>query len=140
MRHYTLASFREILLAGPKYADFSSKIHHLSELSDIPFISLGQNTGTREMHINYFLQHDLPFYPDIEAATADQILPMIRHNLGIGFYPETLAEEAIKKGEVVQLHLTSRMPEREICLIWDKNRPKSIAVRKLMDALQTANM
>jgi len=26
MRHYTLASFREILLAGPKYADFSSKI------------------------------------------------------------------------------------------------------------------
>ena len=50
------------------------------------------------------------------------------------------AKEAIKKGEVVQLHLTSRMPEREICLIWDKNRPKSIAVRKLMDALQTANM
>ena len=140
MRHYTLASFREILLAGPKYADFSSKIHHLSELTDIPFISLGQNTGTREMHINYFLQHDLPFYPDIEAATADQILPMIRHNLGIGFYPEALAKEAIKKGEVVQLHLTSRMPEREICLIWDKNRPKSIAVRKLMDALQTANM
>ena len=46
----------------------------------------------------------------------------------------------IKKGEVVQLHLTSRMPEREICLIWDKNRPKSIAVRKLMNALQTANM
>ena len=140
MRHYTLASFREILLAGPKYADFSSKIHHLSELTDIPFISLGQNTGTREMHINYFLQHDLPFYPDIEAATADQILPMIRHNLGIGFYPEALAKEAIKKGEVVQLHLTSRMPEREICLIWDKNRPKSIAVRKLMNALQTANM
>lgn len=97
MRHYTLASFREILLAGPKYADFSSKIHHLSELTDIPFISLGQNTGTREMHINYFLQHDLPFYPDIEAATADQILPMIRHNLGIGFYPEALAEEAIKR-------------------------------------------
>ena len=92
------------------------------------------------MHINYFLQHDLPFYPDIEAATADQILPMIRHNLGIGFSPEALAKEAIKKGEVVQLHLTSRMPEREICLIWDKNRPKSIAVRKLMDALQTANM
>lgn len=140
MRQYTLASFREILIAGPKYAEFASRTHSLSALTDIPFISLGQHTGTRELYIDYFLQHDLPFRPDMEAATADQILPMIRHNLGIGFYPEALAEEAIKKGEVVQIHLTSKMPEREICLIWDKNRPKSIAVRKLMDALQTANM
>ena len=99
MRHYTLASFREILLAGPKYADFSSKIHHLSELTDIPFISLGQNTGTREMHINYFLQHDLPFYPDIEAATADQILPMISTTSESDFIRRHWQKKPLKKAK-----------------------------------------
>ncbi|MFR3423707.1 MAG: hypothetical protein ACLTTO_09085 [Lachnospiraceae bacterium] len=82
------------------------------------------------MHINYFLQHDLPFYPDIEAATADQILPMIRHNLGIGFYPEALAKEAIKKGEVVQLHLTpANAGTRNLPYLGQKPARRYIAVR-----------
>ena len=51
------------------------------------------------MHINYFLQHDLPFYPDIEAATADQILPMIRHNLGIGFIRRHWQKKPLKKAK-----------------------------------------
>ena len=30
----------------------------------------------------------LPFHPEIEAATADQILPMVRADLGVGFVPQ----------------------------------------------------
>ena len=34
------------------------------------------------------MQHGAIFSPDIEAATADQILPLVKHNLGIGFVPK----------------------------------------------------
>lgn len=80
-------------------------------LATRPFISLGNDTGTRQLYIQYFLNYGLPFQPDMEAATTDQILPMIAHNLGIGFYPEKLAQESIAKGEVCQISITEPLPD-----------------------------
>ena len=112
----SLLSFREILIGGSSYA------------------AIG--TGTRELYSQYFLSHHLVFSPDMEASTTDQILPMVAHNLGIGFYPEALASEPIARGEVLPIRLVEPIPEREICLIRDTSRPESIAARKLMEYLQ----
>lgn len=130
-----LYSFREILIGGSKYKDFTAKSCSLRNLQDYPFVSLGKDTGTRELYIQYFLNHNLPFTPDMEAATADQILPMIIHNLGIGFYPEELASEAIANEKIFPIHLTEPAPARQICLILDKSRPQSIAVQKILNEL-----
>ena len=54
----------------------------------------------------------------MEASTTDQILPMVAHNLGIGFYPEALASEPIARGEVLPIRLVEPIPEREICKRW----------------------
>lgn len=71
----------------------------------------------------------------MEATTTDQILPMIAHNLGIGFYSEKLAKDSIEKGDVVPIALAEPLPEREVCLILDSNRPLSIAAQKLKEEL-----
>lgn len=131
----SLYSFREILLGGLKYADFASEIRSLQDLKDMPFVSLGNETSTRELYMQYFLRYNLPFQTDMEAATTDQILPMIQHNLGLGFYPEELAAEAIARGEVVPIRLTEPIPERNVCLIWDTTQPQSIASQKLKQDL-----
>ena len=93
-----LASYREILIGGTKYKELASQIRSLNDLSGIPVIGLADGTGTRELYHRYFLSHGLMFAPDMEAATTDQILPMITHNLGIGFYPEELAAEPPASG------------------------------------------
>ena len=46
----------------------------------------------------------------MEASTTDQILPMVAHNLGIGFYPEALASEPIARGEVLPIRLVEPIP------------------------------
>ena len=69
------------------------------------------------------------FAPDMEAATTDQILPMITHNLGIGFYPEELAAEAIARGSAYAIRLVEPIPEREICLVTNSSTQMSAAVR-----------
>ena len=48
------------------------------------------------MYNKFYIAHSVPFTPDMEVATTDQIIPMITHNLGIGFYPEDLATELIE--------------------------------------------
>lgn len=136
LQKVSLLPFREILLGGPKYKETASEAKALGDLQDFPFISLGSGTSTRELYIQYFLRHGLPFRPDMEAATTDQILPMIQHNLGIGFYPEALAQKALAQGEAVTFYLKEPVPEREVCLVLDPKRPRSIAAQKLIDTLK----
>ena len=60
----------------------------LSTLAAYTIISLGRKAKTYEMYQNWFAGNNVEFSPDIEAAIADQILPMVKNNLGIGFVPE----------------------------------------------------
>lgn len=130
-----LSSFREILIGGQKYRELAKETQTLESIRDIPLISLVANTGSRELYEKYYYQHNLPFHPDMEAATTDQIFPMIKHNLGIGFYPEVLAEEPISRGEIVQIRLAEAVPVRKVCLVYDRTRPQSVAVKKLIAIL-----
>ena len=130
-----LASYREILIGGTKYKELASQIRSLNDLSGIPVIGLADGTGTRELYHRYFLSHGLMFAPDMEAATTDQILPMITHNLGIGFYPEELAAEAIARGSAYAIRLVEPIPEREICLVTNSSTQMSAAVRKVISFL-----
>jgi DNA-binding transcriptional LysR family regulator len=72
------------------------------------------------------------FSPDMEVATTDQILPMVRSNLGIGFCPEGIARPAVERGEVYEILLEEEIPERQITLVEDSGKPQSIAVQKLL--------
>lgn len=82
-----------------KYKELASHICSLEELAEYPFVSLENNTSTRDLHIQYFSSHGFPFRPDLEVTSTDQCLALIQHNLGIGFYPEKLAEEPLKRGK-----------------------------------------
>ena len=118
-----------------KRQSLSAEPHHLGELSEYPFISLAKDTGTRELYAEYFLNHSLAFHPDMEAATTDQILPMVEYNLGIGFYPEELARDALKSRTVCRIPLIEEAPKREICLIINPRQHQNAAAKELIEEL-----
>ena len=91
LQRIPLYSFREILIGGEEYAETASNKHCLQDLQDIPLIGIAPGSSTRELYTQYFMRHNLPFSPDMEVATTDQIFPMVQHNLGIGFFREELA-------------------------------------------------
>ena len=70
----------------------------------------------------------MKFLPDIEAATADQILPMVRSDLGIGFVPEEFLEG---NTDVARIDLAEKIPLRSICMIKRKEQPLSVAAKEL---------
>ena len=129
----SLLRYREILVCGSKYKDLTTAPISIHELQDLPFVGLAEGTSTREMYMNYFMENRVSFHPDIEAATTDQVLPMIVHNLGIGFYPEPLAREAINDGKVFALQLKEPLPQREVCLVTNSSTAMSTAVKKAIE-------
>lgn len=122
-----LISFQDIVIAGTQYAHLKDTPLHLADLTSCPLICLEQNTTTRDYLEDFFLQHHLSLEADIELATSDLIVPIVMHNLGIGFVPEGFAQSQLKRGTIYQIPLIEKLPPRHICLIQNNNYPLPIA-------------
>lgn len=130
LKAQNVKEIREIAVCGTAFANLVKKQMSLAEISKMPIVSLGPQTKTYEFYSEWFLQHGLVFTPDIEASTADQILPMVKNNLGIGFVPqEFLADE--DADNVISLQLKEQIPPRSICLIKRTDQTLSIAAKEL---------
>ena len=90
---------------------------------------------TYRFTISYFCPRGWSWPPTPRRATADQILPLVQCDLGLAFIPESMAREAIQKRQIVQIHLREEIPPRQICLVYDRQRPMSAAARQLKTTL-----
>lgn len=138
-----VASFQEVPICGTAFRDLADQPLTWEHLMILPIISLCKGTSTHQLYTDWFREHDLSFSPDIEAATADQILPMVRANLGIGFIPEHTAKEAAADGSITILQPQENPPERTISLLKQKDMPLSIAasaLERMLLAYNAANL
>ena len=102
------------------------------ELSEYPIISLGTGTSTFDFYFEEFLRKGYNFSPDIEAATADQIIPLVKYGLGIGFVPRQFLEF---EEEVQEIHITDPLPAREIILVRKKGHTLPLPAKELVDMI-----
>lgn len=126
-----LKNYHETAVCGSAFGFLTGSRHTLEDLTQYPLVSLAEHTGTYAFLSNLFSENGLTFSPDIEAATADQILPMVRNNLGIGFVPEEFLEQD-NSGDIYRLDLTTAIPHRSICCVQKAGTPMSIAAKELV--------
>ena len=133
-----LRKYRDILIAGMRFEELKAGKEELSlkELVSYPWISLTAETITRRFLNEYFEKNSLTFTPDMELATTDMILPAVRHNLGLGFIPAEFADAELKSGQVFEIKVKEKLPERNIILIYDMEYPQSIAAKEFQKFLK----
>lgn len=138
LRMKILRKYRDILIAGKRFEELKAGKEELSlkELVSYPWISLTAETITRRFLNEYFEKNGLTFAPDMELATTDMILPAVRHNLGLGFIPAEFADAELKSGQVFEIKVKEKLPERNIVLIYDMEYPQSIAAKEFQKFLK----
>ena len=134
-----LKPFYEVLVGGRTFTALASQSLTLKELRSYPLISLSDESVTRSLYRQFFLDHGAVLKPDTEAATTDQMLTLVKSELGLAFVPEPMAKDALERGELVQLHLQEIIPTRSICLVYDRHRPLNTAARKFQQMLTKAD-
>jgi DNA-binding transcriptional LysR family regulator len=127
----SLYSFQEILVGGTTFTALGSQELSINELQDYPLICLGRETMTYRFYKDLFSSHGVELEPDTEVATADQILPLVKCELGLSFLPKSMTREALEKKEIVRISLKDQIPQRHICLVYDNKHPISLAARQL---------
>lgn len=131
IEEHRVKAFREIAVCSTAFAQAAGLADRklgFEELLRYPLISLGAQTKSFELYSSFFGERRLQYRPEIEASTADQILPMVRADLGIGFVPWEFLNGA---GDVCILKTEEPLPQREIRIIKRKDQFLSIAAKKL---------
>ena len=130
-----LMPFSEILVGGHTFTALASQTLALQELAAYPLIMLSSESMSRKFYRQFFLEHNAELKPDIEAATTDQMLTLVRSELGLAFVPEPMARGNLARGRIVQLHLQEAIPPRSVCLVYDRHRPLNTAAREFQQHL-----
>ena len=142
LRMKILRKYHDILIGGSRFEELKGggkdgeKELSLKELVSYPWISLTAETITRRFLNEYFEKNSLTFAPDMELATTDMILPAVRHNLGLGFIPAEFADAELESGQVFEIKVKEKLPERNIILIYDAEYPQSIAAKEFQKFLK----
>lgn len=126
----TLRSIQEVPVCSKAFSLSAGTSVTGGQIKEYPLIGLGEQTASFSFYSDIFSRMGLAFTPDVEAATADQILPMIRSDLGIGFVPMDFLEKENMENLVI-LNMETAIPSRNICIVKRKGTSLSIAASEL---------
>ena len=134
-----LGEFQEGAVCAADLEGLRASQLRLGELSRYPIISLERQTQSYSLLSSYFLHEGAAFQPDIEVATADQILPLVRSGLGVGFVPEDFLLPETGAQNIRVLPLTPPLPKRALLLMQRKNEPLSLAAKAFCHVLRAGS-
>ncbi len=130
-----LMSFENILIAGKRFSALKDKPQSMHDIGEYPLICLNKGMQLREFIDDIYSAHGLVCDPDIEADSADLIVPMVEHDWGLGFVPEQMAETALAKGTAFKVTLKEELPRWEVCLITDGGHQQTRASYEFQKSL-----
>ncbi len=128
LEEITVRKFREVAVCSSAFSELWGRKVSFEELLSYPLISLGTQTKSYELYSDFFAGEGLRYQPETEAATADQIVPMVKADLGIGFVPEEFLE-GIEGVSVIETE--KPLPEREIRVVKRCEQPLGIAAKEM---------
>lgn len=125
-----IRSIQEVAVCSKEYGIEQGKILSNIQLDRYPLIGLEEHTNSFGFFADYFNSIGITYKPDVEAATADQILPMVRSDLGIGFVPTDFLQNENLENLVV-LTMDREVPKRNICILKRKDTALTISAHEL---------
>lgn len=128
LEEITVRKFREVAVCSSAFSELWGRKVSFEELLSYPLISLGTQTKSYELYSEFFAGEGLRYQPETEAATADQIVPMVKADLGIGFVPEEFLE-GVEGVSVIETE--DPLPEREIRVVKRCEQPLGIAAKEM---------
>lgn len=133
---FRVRKIRDVFVAGEKFRELDNKLLTYNVLSDLPLICLEGKTSTRTYVENFLHTMNIEVKPEFELATSDMIVQFASRNLGVGCVVEDFARRHLESGDLFRLDFQEELPERDMCLIFDKRATMSVAATKLKELLE----
>lgn len=131
-------------VASNKYSNLINNNRiSINELKKYPLLLQPQKTNTRKELEEMMEQNSYgKFNPNIEVATTEVMLELVKKGLGIGYFARMSIAELIQTGELIEIPVKEELPKTKICMVYIKelltNAPKKFIeiIREKTDMLK----
>lgn len=128
-------TIQDIFIGGNKFLKYRNKTIELKELENMPIVYLEPNTSTRKYMDAFLQKNGINVTPEFEIATSDMIVQFVQKNFGVGCVVRDFARELLDKGDIFELQMEKKIPERHICVVTNDRVPMSNAGKHLHEML-----
>lgn len=117
-------------VASNKYTNLlnNNRVISISELSQYPLLLQQEKTSTRKALDSIKTESMGKFEPNIEVATTEVMLDLVRKGLGIGYFTRMSVIDKLQSGELIELPISEELPKTKIGIVYIKdfltNAPK----------------
>ncbi|HZU68328.1 MAG TPA: LysR family transcriptional regulator [Ktedonobacteraceae bacterium] len=134
---YTSLMMEEILLAVPPgHCLAERKTVRLNEVAQEPFLALKQGYSLRKLIDTCCQQAGFTPHVVFEGDEPMALLHLVKAGLGIACIP-ALVWKSVPEIAVARVHIEEPLCQRELALLWSKERYLSVAARELRDFIIT---
>jgi DNA-binding transcriptional LysR family regulator len=125
----------DVFVAGPRFSHLSNQNLTLTQVSQLPLLTLEPNTTTREFLDNLFREAGLAIQPEIELGSLDLLIQLAKIGAGISFISREYIATELQAQTLFALPIQSSIPPRQLGIITHNSLPISPAAEKFIELL-----
>lgn len=130
------AKLHDTFASSKKYRDLENKKIKLSELVKYKTITQKEPSNTREFLNNFMKDNGIEFKPDIEIVSYALVVEFIKSGFGIGYVTKEFVKDEFEKGEIYEVKIDKKIPERNLGIVTLKNSIPNFASKKFIELLK----
>ncbi len=108
LKKVDLMPFNEILVGGKTFTALARQMLSATGAWRLSVDHAGKREHEPPVLPAVFPEHSADLKPDIEAATTDQMMTLVKRELGLAFVPEPMARSSLQRRSIVQLTLREK--------------------------------
>ena len=132
-----IADIQDIFVAEQEYL----KTINIIEPNDIftkgLFMLLETENITRQYIDQFFIENNIFIKPEIEINTMEFLIEFAKIGLGITVAIKNFITEELIQGTLIEIPVSPPIPSRSVGIIYDKNKPLSIAAQTFLSYFKT---
>lgn len=133
---HQLTTVTDIFVAAPKYTELKDRKIKLAELADYPLLLLEKASSTRRNFDTLLQEKKINLVPEIELESVDLLVEFARIGMGVAHVLKESALTAIENGELFELEMAEKPPQRQLGLVIMRQVPLSKAAEVFVDLLK----
>jgi len=115
-----LLNIDNCFVASSKYSNLlnDNKTINIKDLVRYPLILQPKKTSTRKALEEISMEYVNNFEPNIEVATTEVMLELVKKGLGIGYFARMSVLNQIQTGELIEIPIKEELPKTKICVAY----------------------
>lgn len=126
----------DCFVANKMYSNLLGENISIKELNKLPLILQLKGSNTRDFLDGFTKNYGVILNPQIELASYSLVVEFAKIGMGIGYVTRDYVKKELNSGELFELNLNEKIPDRYIGIATSKKNMPNFSAKKLIEMIR----